>query len=87
MLAGGVVAIMSLVLPTYVGKTFIFLRRDILRRDQYLMKTFDTNCLDISFPFWVNEDMSDMSRHFFRHFQLRPTDSLPLLIHLWSRGG
>ena len=61
---------MSLVLPTYVGKTFIFRRRDILRRDQYLMKTFDTKCLDISFPFWVNEDMSDMSRHFFRHFQL-----------------
>ena len=74
-------AIMSLVLPTYVGKTFIFRRRDILRRDQYLMKTFDTKCLDISFPLWVNEDMSDMSRHFFRHFQLRsePTSSVAFM--------
>ena len=74
LLWGGFQRNMSLVLPTYVAdiNTNCFLcRRDILRRDQYFMPTFDTRCRDISFPFWVNKEMSDISRHFFRRMQLR----------------
>ena len=66
-------AIMSLVLPTYVtdtDTTYYFCRHDILKRNQYFSTTLDTRCRDMSAPFWVNEDMSDMSRHVFRHLQL-----------------
>ena len=66
-------AIMSLVLPTCVtdtDTTYYFCWHDILKRNQYFSTTLDTRCRDMSAPFWVNEDMSDMSRHVFRHLQL-----------------
>ena len=52
------------------GLDIFFCRHDILKRNQYFSTTFDSGCRDMSASFWVNEDMSDMSRHVFRHLQL-----------------
>ena len=65
-------AIMSLVLPTtyihpYIADTsqdMFFFRRDILRRDQYFMSTFHIQIVDISSPFWLNDEISETLRYF-----------------------
>ena len=65
---------MSLVLPTYVGRhrydIFFFSARHS-SRNRYFSTTFDSGCRDMSAPFWVNADMSDMSDMSGRQFQLR----------------
>ena len=58
--------IMSLVLPTYVADILQggFFRRDIFRWDQYFMSTFHIQIVDISSPFWLNDEISEISRYF-----------------------
>ena len=64
---------MSLVLPTYVSRHGYdkFFSARHYPRNRYFATTLDPRCRDILAPFWVNEDISDMSRHVFRHYQLR----------------
>ena len=60
-------AIMSLVLPTYVAgilQDMFFFRREILRRDQYFMSTFHIQIVDISSPFWLNDEILEILRYF-----------------------
>ena len=57
--------IMLLILPTYVADILQdFFHRDILRKDQYFMSTFYTQIGDISSPFWLNDEISEISRYF-----------------------
>ena len=55
-------ALMSPVLPTYIAD---IIHDDFLmsaRYSSYFMSTFHIQCRDIFSPFWINDDMPDMSR-------------------------
>ena len=64
------VAIMLLVLPTYVPEIIhdFFL---LARHSSYFLSTFHIRKCDVSSRFRINVDMSDMSWHICRHMQLR----------------